>query len=240
MHEIQERAPRKRTTFIEIPPTPTHKRFYRSLRGTPLGIAQLKNHETADPLQEAVQRAFVKQGARAFEMPRQHAAIHEAGHAVMFTAAGRTVSKCSIHSKWIANRKAWGGWTAYDGERWRVDEESPVEDDVWQIRFQMAGVLAEVAFLGADFREGSSLDEVLTAQMLAATIAVKTVRDRVQIFNENCWEASRILQANADLIQAIAWKLLHARSLSRKKLAPLLSDVRDGVAQNPVRNAGNL
>jgi hypothetical protein len=117
--------------------------------------------------------AYAAQGMAAFENTRRATAIHEAGHVVIAIMSGRTVERVWIKRKRVGGGKAWIGRTL-DGFSYATEPDSPVEADVAAARGLIAGVLAEWLFDRDDFRRGSSLNEVISFQVIVDSISNKT------------------------------------------------------------------
>jgi hypothetical protein len=170
-----------------------------------------------------VERVYLNHGDRAFELPRSAAATHEAGHAVLYGAAGFHVHSVAVFGKWLdghgvmRSRKVWGGLTKSNGGYWEITPETPPEKDAAMLRFQMAGVIAEQLF-EPEFHEGSSLDEVALSNAIAVGIAHKTGGCSEAIFIENCGIADGVLRRNEGVVRAIARKLMHERKIAGARL----------------------
>jgi hypothetical protein len=103
-----------------------------------------------------------KHGERAFECPKSAAANHEAGHVVIHAAMGGRVRYANIRR--IGDK--WVGYTEFRAGRWG-GHDATAEEILNKARDIFAGVAAESMF-EEDFREGSSLSEVIMSQYFAA------------------------------------------------------------------------
>jgi len=170
--------------------------------------------------------AYEAQGPRAFEAPREAAALHEAGHAVIYAASGIAVESVAV---WPipTNRACWIGLTESAVGKWFISKDTSPEADAAQIRYQMAGWVAEITFMGKDFRAASSIDEVVMAQNIARYVAMKTGSHPATVFIENCAIVNDVLQRNEAAVRAIAKKLSTGcrKKLLGVSLAKILADV---------------
>jgi len=106
-------------------------------------------------------RILAEHGPRAFDNPKEAAAIHEAGHVVAHTAMGGRVRRASIACHALGG---WIGYTEYRGSNWNISPQSAAVAKWLNVsRNLYAGIAAEMLF-DPDPREGSSLDEVLMSQ----------------------------------------------------------------------------
>ncbi len=179
---------------------------------------------------ELAKMAYETQGAKAFELPREHAAIHESGHAIVYTVSGVTVEEVEIYAV-PQDRSCWAGWTRIaDAKKWVVSPDTDPADDCAQIRYQVAGWTAEFLFLGKELRLASSLDEVVLAKSIANTVAWKTGANPTEVFLKNLAIVRGILQPNERVARAIAAKL--SRGCRKKILGNSLRQIL-GEVQSP-------
>jgi hypothetical protein len=169
--------------------------------------------------------AYQREGARAFESPREHAALHEAGHAVISQTENIAVKHVRVDDRWIAGIQCWNGFTA-SNHQVETSPHTTIEQDFLSARMMIAGVVAEQCFL-PDFRAGSSLNEVVFGHMIVKNMAAK-VRggDEEQILLMIVNSVATDLQGNERTLRAIAAALMHARIVRGAPLRKLLANVR--------------
>src|SRR5262249_33502153 len=117
--------------------------------------------------------AFNQYGAAAFEMSREAALAHEAGHTIVMAHEGVTVQSVRIFSRSIPiSGTVWGGWCAVDnGEGWPVGPDTSAEHDISVARITIGGLAGEACY-GLD-KPASSLDELAVSQMIGMMVAKK-------------------------------------------------------------------
>jgi hypothetical protein len=122
---------------------------------------------------DAAVQAFREHGAAAFAAPREAAAAHEAGHAIVGTAEGFRIRKVTVfpRSQMPGLGEVWGGRCMEADGSWTTGPDSSADEDLRHARMIIAGIAAE-AFVGLD-KPGSSLDEVAVSQMIGINIGVK-------------------------------------------------------------------
>jgi hypothetical protein len=110
---------------------------------------------------ELLQRALSAQGSRALDNPLSAAAVHEAGHAVLYAAHGHDVRSVKVwQKKRGVARGQWIGFTSVDVTL-RTGPNTAPEADFIYATIIIAGVLSEQIFDGCNFRQASSLVEVV-------------------------------------------------------------------------------
>lgn len=164
--------------------------------------------------------AYESEGLSAFESPRSHAALHEAGHAVIGTADGRTISSIRVNTKICNNAKAWYGFTKYKTSGIQVGAHTSPENDFLEMRQILAGITAEALFAD-DFRGGSSLDETALGQIIAGGIVAKTGVDADSIFQACVLTVAHDLWQNKPAFDAIVAALCRNTILRGAMLRPL-------------------
>jgi hypothetical protein len=174
-------------------------------------------------------RAAVQQhGERAVLFTRRSAAIHEAGHAVVFA---RTADEIVYHSPYrltLKQRKTpwgptWGGFTAVSPSAPELQINSLDHPEMMRIHGLrlLAGVLAEVMFDGSDFRTGSSVDEIAVAQQIANSIAGPE-RTPQNVMAEMMLETAAMLRADKESLLRIAARLERDRKIGPSDLRRML------------------
>lgn len=179
----------------------------------------------ATAMHDKLATALTIDGRRAFECPKTSAAFHEAGHCVVGAIQGDNPSKASIWPIVELGRSQWIGRT-YGFPRWRVDNSTHVEADLKQARSQSAGVVSEMLF-DSDYRLASSVDEIVTAQSIVQTAALKLRCDPEHLWLETLvWVATR-LKANEPVVREVADQLMCRGSIKTQRLVCLLRSVGD-------------
>lgn len=164
------------------------------------------------------------QGDEAFEMTKQAAAVHEAGHAVAFQAvAGGPFSAPTEVTIWRDqhDNQSWVGRTFDSSPSVRLDTPRLL----WTSAIRtLSGVISEQLVLKDDFRHGSSLDEVLrelNAILLSDVLAIS----EVDSMRHTIEDTRSILGANMTILRRIAERLERDRSIKGRDLKRLLSSV---------------
>src|SRR5262245_22222937 len=158
------------------------------------------------------------QGLAAFEMARSSAIAHEAGHTVVGAVHGLAVSSCEITRRTIpkifrraVGRSAWGGLTRWAqpqpfgpaGEFAVEFANVPTATVLTQIAVTIAGVVAEAVFDPDEYRDGSSIDEVLVAQVLTDQLAARLGLVAPELW-DLCWRrTAAVLKHNERVARAI-------------------------------------
>jgi hypothetical protein len=169
--------------------------------------------------------AFAQQGMRAFENTKRATAIHEAGHVVIAIMSGRTVERVWIKRRRVGDAKFWIGRTL-DGFSYGTTPDSPVEADVAAARSLIAGVLAEWLFDRDDFRRGSSLNEVISFQVIVDSISNKTGEAFEIITQEIARSVFADLDRHRHEVEAIAAALMARGELKTASLMQVIKRAR--------------
>jgi hypothetical protein len=160
---------------------------------------------------DLIRAAYRKQGARAFESTLRATTLHEAGHAVIFRWASRDVSRIRV-------RRRRGQWVG-------LMEAPTTGSDFLQACFRIAGVMAELLFDREDFREGSSLNEIVLFNAACHNAALDTGANILDIQYRVMKLVSTILRRNERAVRGIACMLIARKTLRAKELTALLRDV---------------
>jgi hypothetical protein len=203
----------------------TRKRFHLPVSGDKVTLAGVTicgddiARRLHTRLAEHVTGILAKHGLQAFEMPKKAACIHEAGHAVVAAWLGKTVTSVRIYEC----PAGWAGFCDWDGEGWRLKpDDGPGLIEL--ARNLYAGQAAEM--MGREFREGSSLDELIVSQA-AAALAAKSDEAAPALWQSEVHEAVvQCLRRNTDALANIGNYLW---SHSKMKGQPL-RDALAGVA----------
>jgi hypothetical protein len=208
----------------------TPNRQQGSRNGLPVNTAAITRYvpsrQDADRLVAALRdmAALVHDlvGLCAFDCPKSSAALHEAGHALMHTLNGDLPERASIWPIRELGRVQWIGRT--DSPRWRVDGWTPPEADLKHARSLIAGVVAEMLF-DPDYRLGSSLDEIVIAQSIVRTVAIKIRRDPEVVWLRTLAEVASRLKAHERLVHEIADELMRKGRIKARRLGRFLQTV---------------
>lgn len=206
---------------------------------TATALDKIVDPETRRHLQEHVaasmRLAYDQQGIRALESPRRTAAVHEAGHAVVYEATADGVRWWRAYRLriWRINEipgvNFWGGET-------RVSPKAPPEHVDTRIDPAGTAILAMRALAGwtaeqlftDDFRLGSSLDEVTIAGGCAQGLAHHWLKSPEECFSMLFAMTREILKANTTCTLRVADRLDFSRRLDSPDLRRLLADVKGG------------
>jgi hypothetical protein len=115
-----------------------------------------------------------------------------------------------------SGRTHWEGWT--EAAQPSVTPDTRFEDDREVAVMQIAGWMAERIFDAANFRAGSSIDEVITAGRIARMIAVKTKREPTEVWAEILLNTEMRLRAHEPIVRAIADELRRKRRINARRL----------------------
>jgi hypothetical protein len=177
------------------------------------GIRQALNDES--------RRLFNQHGSKAFENPRSSAAIHEAGHVIVYVVTGMRVRRTQIRE---AVPGCWIGLTE-PKHRKAVRLETP-ERCLDMARVLYAGYMAERMF-DPNFREASSIDEIIASQAAGAIAA-----NMLEIDQEKCWREKvhpavcNYLRHNHAVVQAIGECLYTQNKIEGQQLDRLCAGIK--------------
>lgn len=170
--------------------------------------------------------ALQTQGLRALENPLSAAVVHEAGHAVLYAVHGYAVERVKVWRKKRGfARGQWLGFTTVHNEI-ICGPDTSVDDDFKYATILLAGVLAEQIFDTANFRMGSSLDEVAVVRGLASNIVLKTGAEFTDVMVRVVAVTGKTLRHNEAVVREIASELQHHKIIGRRRLASFLAPVR--------------
>jgi hypothetical protein len=190
-------------------------------------------------LDEMTAKAIEHSGVEAMLSPKRETALHEAGHAVFYAAMGVEVASVSIYRfsdpQHVAMESTlgvaegfWGG-AIHAPRPWNWGSCAPPEEDLLSAQDLIAGWCGEWAhdlrgLRGA--RRGSSLDELLLAQMALAHAARKTGAAQEVLFIEQLKTVVGVLRANRAAHEALAARLMRKSTIGPNALKQFLKDVR--------------
>jgi hypothetical protein len=177
-------------------------------------------------LEDLTARVFAEHGVAAFDCPKHAAAIHEAGHVVVYAAHGADVEDARIEP----TGQGWIGYTSAAGTAFLVKDGQGEIEEIYRnrARFLIAGVMAEKLF-DPDCRAGSSLDEVVMAQVMAgrAAFLAQVADDRHYFESEVKRAACRILWDHRQTVEEIAHYLFNHGSIEGERLSRWSERIRD-------------
>jgi len=201
----------------------------KTIQPLKVGCFVLSDPETIGAARQYILRrqaeAVAAHGLGALENPLSSTTVHEAGHAVVHVHFGDTVRYSKI---WRLKRGPWRGqWVGLTmtDRNWTSDPTTLPDGDFRHACCQIAGLIAELMFDFGNFRQASSLDEIMAANFLAANVALKTQRDRDDIMLQVTRATVDILKQNAEIVREIARELDRHKVVRKKRLAPLLARV---------------
>lgn len=152
-------------------------------------------------------RAHAAQGVAAFESLRSVAIAHEAGHSILYAHHGFEVCKTKV---WKQNRGVMRGqWTGETvaGGKWCVNQSTAPQQDFKIASILIAGGFSEIMFDFENIRAGSSVDELITGQTIAQTIAGKLGREPEEVWWQIITATGDVLKQNTDVIKNISREL---------------------------------
>jgi hypothetical protein len=179
-------------------------------------------------LEQRITEILETEGVSAFAMPRDAAAFHEAGHAVVSKYEAMPVKRVAIFQASVSDTAAtlfgaaWAGRTS-GSKKWSIGPDTSPIEDLKHSRIMLAGLASEVLFGAA--RSGSSLDELITAQLATAMVAQKLGVGGEQLWPKVWQQTAEICFHNRKVIDAIAERLLRCGSITGNALRQLLDDV---------------
>lgn len=149
---------------------------------------------------------LAEHGHAAAEMPKFHAAIHEAGHCVMEKAEGGDCVSAHIYKRTWSMRgttfTVWGGNTDAAGALLEYGPGVP-ENNLRLARRMFAGVAAERLF-AKPFHEASAIDELVAAQLFISFAAQDLNRPPQELWGEMIENVMHTLANNQDVLHEIA------------------------------------
>jgi hypothetical protein len=160
-------------------------------------------------------------GLNAFDCPKPSAAVHEAGHCVIYACEGLMPTRAAIWPIKRLGRTQWVGKT-YGTPPWQVDDKTTVEADLRHARCLMAGVISESLF-DPDYRLGSSLDELAVTSEIIRTAAVKTGRSPQHLWGTILAEIASQLKRHDQQVFEISAELTRKHTIQRRRLRSFLS-----------------
>jgi hypothetical protein len=174
-----------------------------------------------ESLNKEMNRVLDQYDASAFACPKSSAAIHEAGHVVVYAVMRKGVKRARIREV------VPGNWIGMTDCRSRKPARTETPRQCLDLaRSLYAGVMAEHLF-DRDFREGSSLDEVIASQIVGAHAAnLAGMPDQATYWQQNVHEAvAADLIRNKDAVRAVAERLYARNKVESPELERLCAGV---------------
>jgi hypothetical protein len=158
--------------------------------------------ELIDAIKAGARDVLNQHGPTAFEMSREAALAHEAGHAIVGAHEGLIIRRVTISSRHVPNfGTLWGGWCTEGGGRWTTGPDSTADEDFSRARFIIAGLVGEV--VTSTHKPGSSIEEVALSQLIGANAGAKLtdhnmsheeyVAYQERLWNERVWRVAGII-----------------------------------------------
>jgi hypothetical protein len=192
--------------------------------------------ELISAIEDAVRGVLTRHGMSAFEMSREAAIAHEAGHVIVGAHEGFTVQSARIFFRSMPPfGTVWGGWYEESGKEWTSDLHTSIESDLSRARVIIGGLAGETA-CHLD-KPASSLDEVALSQVVGLNAAKKLIGPKPsyvedeayikRLWNERVWKvALTILWKNCDPFNQLVRHLHERERVKGSKLRAVLAQVR--------------
>jgi hypothetical protein len=163
-----------------------------------------------------LQLAYQVQGPAALRCGREQAAIHEAGHAIVYFANGerlRSVRVFERHGSWLGMTSA--------GKRWRVAPETDPAKDLEQARAFLAGPFAEW-FYAASPVFGAGVDEVAVARAIVDQAARKAGVDAEYLMIQTIALTVETMNRHRPALDEIARRLMRKPKLEGQRVEAII------------------
>jgi hypothetical protein len=181
---------------------------------------------------------FARHGLSAFEMSREAALAHEAGHVIVAAHEGLSVQSVRIFSRSMPLvGTVWGGWWTDESKEWTAGPDTSAESDLSRARIVIGGLAGEVA-CGLD-KPGSSIDEEALSRRLGIYAASKLGNRTLgpdeninnayarQLWHEKVWcVALNIICDNREPFVQLTKHLQEHEEMNGSKLRAVLARVR--------------
>ncbi len=173
-----------------------------------------------------LQRAVAIQGPAALASTRDHAAHHEAGHAIQYAAEGHHVLSVEVYRRGAD----WLGGVAVAGPGWRIDHDTDPRADLVRARVLLAGPLGELLHSTRPAL-GAGVDEMALARSIVGTVACKLSVDADALTTRTVYDVIATLTRHRQALEGLAAALMVNRKVKGFQLARLLE--RGGMANPP-------
>ena len=169
-----------------------------------------------------------EQGSAAFEMPRSSAIAHEVGHVIQAAHDGIRVERVEVFCKKTLGTVAWGGWTYSTERRCAYGPDTAPEQILRKVCNLIAGVIGECVLDPAGYRDGSSLDETVVAQVLVDQVGR---REQYNVDPPSLWDAcwrrtAALIKLNEVPARALMRKLDLTGTVRGTPLAKVMAQVQ--------------
>ncbi|NVZ09527.1 hypothetical protein HW932_09650 [Allochromatium humboldtianum] len=168
--------------------------------------------------------ALSAQGPAALACPRRAAALHEAGHVVMYLDHGRRVRSVKIFERdgfWLGMTRAAG--------RLYIDEWTHPLADLVEAKILLAGPFAELALSGSPAL-GAGVDELALARAIVGQASSKLDEDPEHLMTETLTEVLERLRDHRRALDEMAALLQRHRKLSGERVTAVLRRHASGYA----------
>ena len=170
-------------------------------------------------MEKETARVFREHGPQSFGSTKPASAIHEAGHVVIGTMIGKRVKRVRLKQNAVCGLASLN----VTGARYSIRPPRILEKEA---RWIYAGIAAEMLFAKDDFREASSLDEVIMAQYLAAEVATMMNVDQQTYYEaEVHYVVGNWLLKHRAAVMKIAEYLVRHHKLRHPALGRLIEDI---------------
>ena len=168
-----------------------------------------------DRLSQLVANVLAKYGHQAFESPKELACVHEAGHAIVATWLGETVTSVLVYECPVG----WAGFCDWKGDPWRIDSGDKSRLLVLA-RHMYAGLAGERMWADNTEarRQGSSLDELIVSQLATAMAAGSDVAGYELWQSEVYWPVLKCLDRHRVAFGEIADHLIEHNRMKGRNL----------------------
>lgn len=187
----------------------------------PAARALLGNHAL-----DLYERAYAMQGEASLESTRRQAALHEAGHALLYclTANGQWPPPYKVRI-WRDKPRVWLGRTHASRNATPDPADRLNNEAIYAVR-TVAGLMSEWTFDANDIRLGSSIDELVVFQQCAQYIAELAGLAAEEVIVRLMGSVRAALLANSDVVLMLADALERRRKVEGRHLSRLLAGAR--------------
>ncbi|WP_295391858.1 hypothetical protein [uncultured Thiodictyon sp.] len=163
--------------------------------------------------------AVAMQGPPALANTRDHAAHHEAGHAIQHAAEGHHVLGVGVYRRGAD----WLGGVTVAGPGWRIDSDTDPRADLVRARVLLAGPLAEWLHCASPAL-GAGVDEIALARGIVASVACKLSIDPEALHTRTVCEVIETFACHRHAFNGLAAALMVHRKVKGFQLLRLLEN----------------
>jgi hypothetical protein len=189
--------------------------------------------ETTNALWETIgkqiNKLLAEQGPVAFETPRSSAIAHEVGHCIQAAHDGICVERVRVFTQQAFGQVAWVGWTDSSDPRCLIGPDTAPELILKRACSLIAGVVAEAVLDRGGYRDGSSLDEVVVAQLLIGQLTLREEYNNIDPPRlwDACWgRTAALLKHNEAPARDLMRKLDLTQTVRGSPLAKVMAQVQ--------------